>query len=260
MPATVPAPANGPFSGRLNTVFPALAERFGVRFAIASDPCSLGDLPAAAEKVGQIADLLHEASGPPRFALARDLELIRLITRREGIQGAQRYAEEFLRPLAEHDRANGGALLQTLRAFVGCQAQIRSTAAALSVHENTVRYRLGRIRKVSTIEPERLNALLSVAVALQVEALCGPGDAGPTGEGQPPEATGLRSTDVASGQGTSASQAILGSPSTLRLAGSPWPPGLRDEIRGQTRVTVPHGGGQKDGQDGRASDRRPAAA
>jgi DNA-binding PucR family transcriptional regulator len=45
----------------------------------------------------------------------------------------------------------------------------------LSVHENTVRYRLSRIREISAIEPERLDALLGVAVALQVQTLRGAG-------------------------------------------------------------------------------------
>ena len=157
--------------GQLAAAFGQLTGRFAVRFAVVSEPCQLGDLPSAAERVREITGLLQETSTVPRLVLARDLELIRLITRRDGLLGAQRYAEELLSPLVEHDRANGGALVDTLHAFVGCQAQIRATAAQLSVHENTVRYRLSRIREISAIEPERLDALLSVAVALQVRSL-----------------------------------------------------------------------------------------
>jgi sugar diacid utilization regulator len=174
VPSAEASAAGGLFSGQLHEIFPVLAERFGVRFAIASDPCSLGDLPRAAEKVREIAGLLSETSKSARLVFARDLELVRLITRREGIQGAQQYAEEILKPLVEHDEANGSSLVETLRAFVSCQAQIRPAALMLSVHENTVRYRLSRIREVSSIEPERLEALLSVAVALQIQDLRGP--------------------------------------------------------------------------------------
>ena len=173
VPATETMAANGPFTARLARVFAIATEQLDVKFLVAANPCPLSGLPAAAEKAREIAGLLQETSGSPRLVLARDLELIRLITSREGIEGARRYAEECLRPLAEHDQANGGALLETIRSFVSCQAQIRPTAAALSVHENTVRYRLARIREISSIEPERLDALLSVSVALQVEALCG---------------------------------------------------------------------------------------
>lgn len=84
-----------------------------------------------------------------------------------------RRSDEILNPLYEHDTATGGALVETLRAFVSCQAQIRATAVALAVHENTVRYRLSRIREVAAIEPERLDVLLSVSMAMQIESLCG---------------------------------------------------------------------------------------
>jgi sugar diacid utilization regulator len=165
----------GSLAESLPEVFPAMVEQFGVRFAVVADPGELGDLPRSSEKLREVADLLRETSESPRLVVARDLELIRLITRREGIQGAQRYADEMLEPLIRHDEANGGALVETLRAFVACDAQIRPTAAMLSVHENTVRYRLSRIREISAIEPERLDALLGVAVALQVQALRGAG-------------------------------------------------------------------------------------
>jgi sugar diacid utilization regulator len=158
--------------GQLAAAFGQLAGRFAVRFAVVSEPCLPDDLPSASDRVREIAGLLQETSTTPRLVFSRDLELIRLIARRDGLAGAQRYAAELLSPLVEHDRANGAALVDTLHAFVGCQAQIRATAAQLSVHENTVRYRLSRIREISAIEPERLDALLAVAVALQVRSLC----------------------------------------------------------------------------------------
>jgi sugar diacid utilization regulator len=171
----VPVVQAGSLAESLREVFPTMIEQFGVRFAVVADPGELGDLPRSSEKLREVADLLRETSESPRLVLARDLELIRLITRREGIQGAQRCADEMLDPLVRHDETNGGALVETLRAFVACDAQIRPTAAMLSVHENTVRYRLSRIREISAIEPERLDSLLGVAVALQVQSLRGAG-------------------------------------------------------------------------------------
>lgn len=167
---------NGAPSGALGTAlqaaFPLLVTAHGARFAVVSDPCrSLGELPGTAEKVREVAGLLRETTDQPRIAFARELELLRLVSRREGVHGALRHAEEMLRPLAEHDAATGSALVDTLKAFIGCQAQIRSTSTLLGVHENTVRYRLNRIREVSSIEPERLDALLSVSMAMQVQSL-----------------------------------------------------------------------------------------
>ncbi|WP_172892242.1 GAF domain-containing protein [Jatrophihabitans sp. GAS493] len=172
VPVTETGAAGAALAEALSHAFAPLNERFGVRFAVVSDPCrSLGELPTAAEKIREIAGLLRDAATESRLVFARDLELIRLVTRRDGIQGALKHAEDLLSPLVEHDEANAGALVETLRAFVGSQAQIRATAATLGVHENTVRYRLNRIREVSSIEPERLDALLTVSVALQAQSL-----------------------------------------------------------------------------------------
>lgn len=146
--------------------------RLGVRFAVLSGVCrSLRDLPGAVEAVGDIAHLLHEAGATARFVTAGELAVVRLIAGREGLAGARAHADALLRPLAEHDAATGGALLATLEAFLRCDAQVRLTAAALQVHENTVRYRLNRIRETSGIDPERLDSLVAVAVALRTRRL-----------------------------------------------------------------------------------------
>jgi sugar diacid utilization regulator len=174
VPVTESASPDGALGEALRAAFPELVQRFAIRFAIASDACrKLRDLPALAEHVRETAALLRETAGQPRLVFVRELELLRLLARREGIRGAQRHAQELLRPLCEHDEANGGALLPTLKVFAQCHGQVRATAAVLDVHENTVRYRLNRIREVSSVEPERLDSLLTVVIALQVETLFG---------------------------------------------------------------------------------------
>jgi hypothetical protein len=117
--------------------------------------------------------MLRETAGEPCLIFAREVEMLRLISRREGIAGIRTHAEDMLAPLVEHDAQASGALLQTLTAFVDCEAQIRATAAQLGVHENTVRYRLKRISEISTIDPFRLDSLFSVGTALQVRRLSG---------------------------------------------------------------------------------------
>jgi sugar diacid utilization regulator len=156
----------------LRAALPGLRDTYGVRFVVVSSACrSLRDLPAAAQRVRETADLLRETGCARRVAFVGELDLVRLIGVNSGLQGALGFAEDLLRPLVEHDAANGGALLETLAAFAQCQAQIRATATMLAVHENTVRYRLNRIKKVSSIDPERLESLLSVAMALQLRDL-----------------------------------------------------------------------------------------
>ncbi|MFG2043652.1 GAF domain-containing protein [Dactylosporangium sp. NPDC048998] len=162
----------GSAGAALRAAFDDLSARLGVRYAVLSGVCrTLRDLPGHVEAVRDIARVLHEADATARFVIAGDLAVVRLIAGREGLPGAHAYADALLRPLAEHDAATGGALLATLEAFLRCDAQVRQTAVALSVHENTVRYRLKRIRDVSSIDPERLDSLVAVAVALRTRLL-----------------------------------------------------------------------------------------
>jgi sugar diacid utilization regulator len=145
-----------------------LHAELGTRRVLVSQACgNISDLPAASEKLRELADLLEELPRAPRLAFLRDLDLVRMISRREGLHGALHYADALLDPLVAHDRISGGALVTTLRAFVTNDAQITATAAALGVHTNTVRYRLARIRELSTVEPERLTSLLEVRLAFQ---------------------------------------------------------------------------------------------
>jgi sugar diacid utilization regulator len=172
VPATETGAADGALGDALRATFPEIASGLAVRHLVVSEVCrSLRDLPMNSERLRDTAALLRETRSAPRLAFARDLELVCLLSRRDGVAGAQRHADDLFAPLVEHDSASGGALLETLIAFVQCQAQIRATATHLAVHENTVRYRLNRIRELSSIEPERLDSLLSVSLALQVRGL-----------------------------------------------------------------------------------------
>jgi DNA-binding PucR family transcriptional regulator len=68
----------------------------------------------------------------------------------------------------DYDRQGDGQLLPTLRAYLTAGAHARVAAAALGVHENTVRYRLGRVKSVAGIDVEVLDHLLDVRLAVQV--------------------------------------------------------------------------------------------
>jgi purine catabolism regulator len=83
---------------------------------------------------------------------------------------------EFVRrnlgSLAEHDRARGGALLETLKAYLEEGEQQRA-ARRLQIHPNTLRYRLDRIREISSADLDDPETRLNLSVALRVHGLLG---------------------------------------------------------------------------------------
>jgi DNA-binding PucR family transcriptional regulator len=108
----------------------------------------------------------------PRVVLATELGVVRLVVS-GGSGDCRRFAEDLLGPLLRYDEETDSELLPTLRRFLECAGQIRATARALDVHENTVRYRLARIAEVSDVDPGDLRALLDARFALQIQELLG---------------------------------------------------------------------------------------
>jgi DNA-binding PucR family transcriptional regulator len=82
------------------------------------------------------------------------------------------FVKRHLGPLAEHDRARGGSLMPTLKAFLEAGEQ-QAAARRLRIHPNTLRYRLDRIREVSGVELDDSETRLNLAVALRVQGLLG---------------------------------------------------------------------------------------
>jgi DNA-binding PucR family transcriptional regulator len=105
--------------------------------------------------------------GRPRVVLATELGVLRLVVAGSGGESRQ-FAEELLGPLMRYDEETQSELLPTLRGYLDCGAQVRATARALAVHENTIRYRLTRIAEVSAIDPNDLRSLLDARFAIQI--------------------------------------------------------------------------------------------
>jgi sugar diacid utilization regulator len=110
--------------------------------------------------------------GRPRVVLATELGVLRLVVA-GGNGDCRQFAEDLLGPLLRYDSETASELVPTLRRFLACGGQIRATARALDVHENTVRYRLARIADVSDVDPGDLRTLLDARFALQVKDLIG---------------------------------------------------------------------------------------
>jgi sugar diacid utilization regulator len=117
--------------------------------------------------------------GRPRVVLATELGVVRLVVAGGG-NDCRRFAEDLLGPLGRYDRETQSDLVTTLRRYLECGGHIRATARALTVHENTVRYRLARIAEVSDVDPGDLRTLLDARFALQVLDLLGDDEAAPT--------------------------------------------------------------------------------
>ena len=88
----------------------------------------------------------------------------------------------------------GGELLETLDAFVAAGGVLESTARALFVHPNTVRYRLRRIADVTGLNPVSPRGVYALSIGLTIGRLDQAPSSPPTPALQaPPEDLGARS-------------------------------------------------------------------
>ena len=133
----------------------------------------VADYPRAHRELRAVLEATATVAGDRRrVALASELGVMRLVVSGTGAESRQ-FAEELLGPLVRYDAETQSELLPTLRCYLESGAQVRATARALSVHENTVRYRLTRIAEVSGIDPADMGGLLDARFALQVFDLGG---------------------------------------------------------------------------------------
>lgn len=140
-----------------------------LRAALSTACTNLGDYERAYGQAGQVMTCLERfGAGALRVLSADDLGAGRLLLASADPAEVERFAVETLGPLLDA-RDGSGDLVTTLSAFFDHGRSIRRAAAALEVHENTIRYRLGRIEEaiglpVATDADAQLTAQLALLV------------------------------------------------------------------------------------------------
>lgn len=163
---------------RLRDALDGLAGITGVRRAVVSGVCrELPDFPAALAETREVDGIVAGLGGRAEVVPVTELSTLRLVVNGDRADVAVRFAEQCIGPLRRSDETTGGDLVETLRRYLASGAQVRATAKALGVHENTVRYRLGRIEHVTGLDMRRFDALLAAQLAFQVDGLTGAGAA-----------------------------------------------------------------------------------
>ena len=81
---------------------------------------------------------------------------------------ARRLAPAGAKRLLEVDGGQAGPLTRTLRAYAACDLNVARTAEHLTVHPNTVHYRLSRVATLTARDPRRFEDLAELLTALRL--------------------------------------------------------------------------------------------
>ncbi|GAV22689.1 PucR family transcriptional regulator [Carboxydothermus pertinax] len=80
----------------------------------------------------------------------------------------KKFCYSLLEPIMDYDRKNEGQLLETLKTYFQCNADINTTAEKLFVHVNTLRYRLKKVEELLGMDLNLLDVQLNLFVALRI--------------------------------------------------------------------------------------------
>ncbi|WP_075296236.1 MULTISPECIES: CdaR family transcriptional regulator [unclassified Pseudonocardia] len=150
----------------------AVVAATGVRRIVVSGAVrEIGGFPAALAETREVDGIAGALGGAADVVAVTELSTLRLVVNADRAGVAVRFAEQYLGPLRRNDESSGGDLVETLRRYLAAGAQVRAAAKELGVHENTVRYRLGRIEHLTGLDTRRFDALLAAQLAFQVDGL-----------------------------------------------------------------------------------------
>ncbi len=94
-----------------------------------------------------------------------NLGIYRILGESEETVGIELFARQWLGALLDYDERKGSALVTTLSRYLECGKSYAATADALSLHRNTLKYRLGRIREISGHDLSNPDTLFNLQLA-----------------------------------------------------------------------------------------------
>ncbi|PXY29169.1 CdaR family transcriptional regulator [Prauserella coralliicola] len=163
----VPESLRDTIAGVRETLSPVLNIHTAVISAVCRAP---EDFPMAHKELREVEELARSFDWGGGVLTADELGLFRVVAASGRVKEAVHFAHGFIGPLRAED---DGTLLDTWRAFVRAEGKVQATATELGVHENTIRYRLGKIRKLVQRDPATLDGLLQARLAFQILDLAG---------------------------------------------------------------------------------------
>ncbi|WP_168404625.1 PucR family transcriptional regulator [Arthrobacter silvisoli] len=118
------------------------------------------------------------ASGGAAYASAEELRSrLTLLELAALFRSKPRLMAPAAAAMLEHDARSGTDYAKTLRTYLAFSCDSAKTAQALSLHQNTLRYRLRRMEEIFGIDPSQPDDMLVLWLSLAVQELGGAGPA-----------------------------------------------------------------------------------
>lgn len=101
------------------------------------------------------------------------LGITRLLLAMEDHPGLNTFYHETIDPILAYDKKNNASLFETIEFFMQNEMDYKKTAKAMYVHENTIRYRMSRIRELINFGKTEIDFFETISIVYKIHKLKG---------------------------------------------------------------------------------------
>ncbi|WP_067718037.1 PucR family transcriptional regulator [Nocardia yamanashiensis] len=141
------------------------AQSISTALGVSTVATDAGQLPKAYQQARAALELLPDTGGV--MALPQLTPFRYLVLRADDT--ARALVDARISTALADDRARGGALAETIRAFAAADMNLRAAAEQLRVHHNTAKYRLRRIQELTGRNVRAVGDLVELLVAIELQ-------------------------------------------------------------------------------------------
>ncbi|GAA3545206.1 hypothetical protein GCM10022419_026800 [Nonomuraea rosea] len=156
----------GELCDRLQAVLESLACE-GIRLAMGVSTVAVGaaQIPQAYQEARAVLDFVPEEGGLAALPRITPFQYLAL----KADDTARNLVDPRITSLLAEDRARGGVLTATIRAFAAADLNLRAAAERLQIHPNTAQYRLRRIHERTGRSLRSIDDLVELLVAIALQ-------------------------------------------------------------------------------------------
>ncbi|MFH0180176.1 PucR family transcriptional regulator [Streptomyces cacaoi] len=134
-----------------------------------STPCDSPDgVPRCYQEALRALEVRQNSRQSSGTTFFDELGLYRILGPGNSLRELEGFVREWLGQLIDYDAEHDTELVETLSRYFDCGGNYDDTAAALTVHRSTLRYRLQRIREISDRDLADVDTRLNLQVATRV--------------------------------------------------------------------------------------------
>lgn len=103
--------------------------------------------------------------------MAKNIKINKLLyLMKDSIEFDQIYAD-FVKPFKDFDDKNNADIFNTINTFVEMDGDYKKTAKVLYQHENTIRYRIMKAKKILNMEESNLGFIEHISLAIKINSI-----------------------------------------------------------------------------------------